>query len=921
MADATARWTRIQTLFEQARARPSDERTAWLRAACGNEPEVYDHVAAMLDGAEHEHDLFSGQALDLLPADLLPSEVLSVSGIGSREGERVGPWVLGARLGSGGMGDVYRAVRADGFDQQAALKLVKPGMDSRAVLARFEAERQILARLQHPGIARFLDGGLTEGRRPYFAMEYVEGEPITDYCDRRRLGVDARLQLFADVCEAVRYAHRSLVVHRDLKPSNILAVEHEEDEAPRPVLLDFGIARVLDDDPDDDHGGGLTRTGQRVLTPSYAAPEQIRGEPPTTATDVFALGSLLYRLLSGARPIETEGRTPVQVEQAVLEDEPIAPSTAVTAAAAQQRGTTADALAKQLRGDLDVICRTALRKEPERRYGSAAELLADVQRHLEGLPIEARPATRTYRLRKFVGRHRGAVVVTAAALVALVALTGVYTARLAAERDRAEAEAATSAQTVAFLRGLFEGANPDARQGLDLTAADLLAAGARRIETDLDGQPDVQAAMHRTIGAVYQDLGAYDSAQVHLERALTLHEALGDPVKIATAQTTLGALLRRTSDLKRSIALHRAALEALQTPRNPSVEDIGAVYVSLGAALHDRGDLDEAEEAYRAALRHLEQADAPQKRDNALNNLSGLLHDRGHIEAAVGIGEQLVAAREALHGPMHTSIALALTGLGVAYHDLGRYDEAEAAYRRAVEIDRALLGDAHPDLAADLNNLGIFLDERGEHEEAEAVFEEALAIKRAVYDADHPQIATTLKSLGFLYTSTEQPEEAERHFQEALAIRRVAYGDGHPAIAEVLGGLGRLYGSQSDYDRAAPAYEEVAATLSEVFGADHPHTVYYQMLYADALHRTGRVREAGVQFEATVPVAREALRTDAARAAQVELFYGHHLAAQGRCAEAATALREAEAVYQQLDDLEATAQVAAALGDCEQGAL
>ncbi|MEL7168434.1 MAG: serine/threonine-protein kinase [Bacteroidota bacterium] len=916
MADATARWTRIQTLFEQAQTRPSDERTAWLRAACGNEPEVYDHVAAMLDGAEHEHDLFSGQALDLLSADLLPSEVLSVSGIGSREGERVGPWVLGARLGSGGMGDVYRAVRADGFDQRAALKLVKPGMDSRAVLARFEAERQILARLQHPGIARFLDGGLTAGGRPYFAMEYVEGEPITDYCDRRSLSVDARLQLFADVCEAVRYAHRSLVVHRDLKPSNILVVEHEEDEAPRPVLLDFGIARVLDgsDHPD----GGFTRTGQRVLTPSYAAPEQIRGEPPTTATDVFALGSLLYRLLSGARPIETKGRTPIQIEKAVLEDEPIAPSTAVTAAAARQRGTTADTLARQLRGDLDVICRTALRKEPERRYGSAAELLADVRRHLGGLPIEARPATRMYRIRKFVGRHRGAVVVTAAALVALVALTGVYTARLAAERDRAEAEAALSAQTVAFLRGLFEGANPDARQGLDLTAADLLAAGASRIEADLNDQPDVQAALHRTIGAVYQDLGAYDSAQVHLERALTLHETFGDPVEVATAQTALGTLLRRTSDLDRSIALHRAALETLQAHRDPNAQDVGAVYTSLGAALHDRGDLDEAEEAYRAALRHLEQANAPQKRDNALNNLSGLLHDRGHIEAAVGIGEQLVAAREELHGPMHTSVALALTGLGVAYHDLGRYDEAEAAYRRAVEIDRALLGDAHPDLAADLNNLGIFLDERGEHEEAEAVFEEALAIKRAVYDADHPQIATTLKSLGFLYTSTEQPEEAERHFQEALAIRRVAYGDGHPAIAEVLGGLGRLYGSQGDYDRAAPAYEEVMTTLRNVFGADHPHTVYYQMLYADALHRTGRVREAGVQFEATVPVAREALRPNAARAAQVELFYGHHLAAQGRCAEAVPVLRDADAAYRQLEDSEAVAEVATVLAVCQQ---
>ena len=398
MADALSRWTRIQTLFEQALERPSDERTAWFRAQCGDDPEMYGHVAAMLDGADDEHDLFGGNALDLVSGDGPGLDLIP-----TREGEPVGPWVLGERIGAGGMGDVYRAHRTDGFEQTAAIKRVKPGMDSGAVLARFEAERQILARLQHPGIARLLGGGLTADERPYFAMELVDGEPITDYCDAHRLGVEARLNLFAQVCEAVRYAHRQLVVHRDLKPSNILVAAGTEDDAPRPVLLDFGIARVLGDDAAD-----LTQTGQRVLTPSYAAPEQIRGEAPTTATDVFALGGLLYRLLSGARPIQTEGRSPVEVERAVLEETPPAPSAAVTSEAADARGTTADALARRLRGDLDVICLTALSKEPERRYGSAAELLADVRRHLDGLPIDARPATRAYRVGKFVRRHRAA---------------------------------------------------------------------------------------------------------------------------------------------------------------------------------------------------------------------------------------------------------------------------------------------------------------------------------------------------------------------------------------------------------------------------------------------------------------------------------------------------------------------------------
>ena len=544
MPVAPDRWTRVQTLFENALDRPPDERSAWLRSVCGNEPDVYREVEALLDGDRHQHALFEGRALDLLGPDdveaaLEQSGAAGASGL-SHEGERVGPWVLGERLGEGGMGAVYRAERADGaFEQTAAVKLVKPGMDSAAVLARFEAERQILARLEHPSIARLLGGGLTADARPYFAMELVEGEPLTDHADAHRLGVGARLRLFARVCEAVRYAHQGLVVHRDLKPSNILVAQGADGEA-EVKLLDFGIARLLGGDAD----ATLTRTGQRILTPGYAAPEQVRGEAPTTATDVYALGGLLYRLLCGDAPIGTEGRTPREVELAVLDETPPRPSTCVTPDAARDRGTTETALARRLRGDLDTVCLKALAKDPARRYGSAAEMLADVRRHLSGLPIEARPASRGYRLRKFVARHRAAVLATAAGVLLLAGVVGAYTVRLATARDQAEGEARRSEEVVAFLKDLLLGASPYEAPGEELTARELVDRGAARVDTALADEPATQAALQALIAEVYMDLGRPEDAVPLYRRALATLEMEGLAPEAATAQRELGRALR-----------------------------------------------------------------------------------------------------------------------------------------------------------------------------------------------------------------------------------------------------------------------------------------------------------------------------------------------------------------------------------------
>jgi len=832
MADVSERWARVQTLFEQARQRPADERTAWLRAACGDDPEAYAHVAAMLDGEAQEHPMFGGHAVDLFPADALTSDLMP-----THEGERVGPWVLGERIGVGGMGAVYRATRVDGFEQAAALKRIKAGMDSGAVLARFEAERQILARLQHPGIARLLDGGLGHDGRPYFAMELVEGEPITDYADRRRLGVAARLALFADVCEAVRYAHHALVVHRDLKPSNILVVE---DEAPRPVLLDFGIARVLGDDVPD-----LTRTGQRVLTPSYAAPEQIRGEAPTTATDVYALGGLLYRLLSGARPIESDGRTPSEVERAVLDVLPPVPSRVVTAEAARQRGTTAEALAKRLRGDLDVICLTALRKEPERRYGSAAELLADVRRHLAGLPIEARPATRAYRLRKFVGRHRAGVLGTAASVVTLVLVVGVYTARLAAERDRVEAEAQTAEAVTQFVTSLFaatdpfESGNPEVDRVRDVRAVDLLDRGAERAAVELADQPEVQTRLRLALGEAYRGLGAYDRAAGVIEAAYARRDEV-PPMLRVEATNTLGSLRWEAGDYDAAERLQRDALAEARRLTTPGAVEPGVLANDLGLVLKARGAHAEAAPLLREALATFRQHYGPDHPfvDVAALNLADVEYALGDADAYERALRE-VLARQRQRGPADASTANTLGRLGnFLVEERGDAEAGEPLLREALDVRRRVLGDDHPYVAVSLNELAGAHLAGGDLDGAIPLFQQALALRRRVLGDDHPHVAYSLVGLGRAYVAAGRPADAEPLFREAVRIREAALPADHELTAETRSLLGASLAAQGR-PGAVDLLRQSAEALRAKLGPDDRRTREAATRLADATGTAG----------------------------------------------------------------------------------
>ncbi|MDX1419471.1 MAG: serine/threonine-protein kinase [Rubricoccaceae bacterium] len=871
----TALWERVEALFSEAVEQPPDARAAFLDRACGGEARLRAEVEGLL--AADEADRALGVEHRLLPDEDEAREHAPT-------GQRVGPYRIEGELGRGGMGVVYRARRADGaFEKTVALKLVKRGMDTDEVLARFRRERQVLAGLDHPGIARLLDAGEAADGRPYLAMEYVEGEPVTAYADRRRLGVEARLHLFEAVCEAVAYAHQRFIVHRDLKPSNILVAE---DDAGRPQvkLLDFGISKLLDPE-----ASGLsvlaTRTDARMLTPAYAAPEQVRGEPVTAATDVYALGELLYELLTGRRAHALNGRTPSEREQAIVEEETPRPSRAIQADAAEVasvRSTPPRRLQRRLRGDLDAICGKALRKAPEQRYASVEALKTDVQRHRDGLPIEARPETAGYRLRTFVRRHR--VGVAAAALVALSLVGGLsvalWQARAAAEeRDAARREADKAQQVTDFLVQVFEEADPRESGGRTRTAQEILNLGAARIESELSGQPEVQAELLGVVGRVYRSMGLYDEALPFLNQAL---------------------------------ALRRSRLGS----RHP---DVAASLSDKANLLRDRGDFAGAEALYREALAigRGHYGDEHPHVAATLDELALNLHYAGRRDESVALHHEALALRRRLLGPDHLDVAASLNNLAGALDNQADAEEAEALYREALAIRRRLLGPTHPDIAVTLNNVAVILRQRGDLAGAEPLYREALDIWRAHYGDAHPHVASGLNNLAALLRTRGDLDAAEALYREALAIRRRAHGAQHPDVAVSLNNLGKLLYTRREYAAAEPLYREAIAMWQALYGEAYPHLstglrnlADVRLAIGDSGGAEALYRRAVAQYRATWPAGHP-------KTGEALVALGRCLLTRGQAAEAESVLEEGHRLLQAAlgADDPATQDARAALGE------
>jgi serine/threonine-protein kinase len=776
---------RLEQLLDEALERMPEDRATFLDAACrDDDPAIRRELEALLDLHEQAETYF-----DQLSSDIVAVAALEID---SAPGARlqIGPYQTIEAIGHGGMGAVYRAQRVDGaYEHQVAVKLLHQDMDSPELRARFLCERQILADLAHDRIAHLLDGGVTTEGRPYFVMEHIAGVPITAYCRQQRLTLIELLRLFLEVIEAVTYLHTNLVVHRDLKPSNILV-----DANGHVKLLDFGIAKLIDDS----EPAATTRTAERMMTPQYAAPEQLLGRPITTATDVYALGVLLYELLTGQRPHD---RAAVD-ERSIARESTTAPSNVLRSGRAGH--VTAEPHAeddgpspqvatawRRIRGDLDAICLKALRAEPEARYRSAEQLGEDLQRYVKGLPVQARRGTFAYRVGKLVQRHRYAALAAAAALLLLIAgFAHERTLRAAAEEAEREAqqEAAKAVAVSEFLRELLSSSNPNQAQGREVTVAEVLDRAASRIDegSELAEQPEVEAAVRRTIGHTYTSLRKLDEALPHLQRAVELHGGLD--------------------------SRHPEALKA--------IGDLGALYTRM-----DR--YEEAEALLRKviALRTEINGAEHQLTLIAMNRLADLYWSRGAYDEVEAIDRKTLEIRRRTLGEEHAETIQSLNGLAATLFTRGEYAEAARLFEHALEIDRKNLGPDHPHTLMLANNLAAAHLELGDYSEAEPVLRSVAQRQLRVHGESHGQTSTAFHNLGVTLLHMARYEAAEEALSKASAIRERLSGshsEGHLYSHSFLADVYRLQGR---FEAAKEAYQQVVADQREHIGAEHEHTL------------------------------------------------------------------------------------------------
>jgi len=863
------RWQKVLSIFHEALDRPADERDALLEEACSGDSALRQDVARLLDADARASILETGA----------PGLRLAIERDRLADTE-IGPYHVDTEIGRGGMGVVYRATRTD-IGSIVALKMLRERFPSTERVERFLQEQQVLGRLQHPSIARFLDAGLTVDGTPFFVMEYVDGTPITKAC--RDLGLRDRLERFLDVCDAVQHAHRQLVVHRDIKPSNVFVTPDGEVK-----LLDFGIAKLLKED------ARLTQTSERLLTPAYAAPEQVRAEDVSTATDVYALGALLYEMLAEVRPLDVDGLAFPEAAERIIKDEPAPPS--------RRAASTGSLLSPtRLHGDLDTICLTALRKEPDRRYASVEALRDDVERFLASRPITARPDSLSYRAAKFVRRNRAWAVASTAALLVLGAVLTFYTARLTEERDRATEQAAIAESVTAFLVETLEEGDPNSAAGDTLTIYDVVdraeeRAGSladeplvqanvldaigrvRYIHGDLEpadslftralalrrealraGHPDIAASLNH-IAEVRSMQGRYASADSLLETSLALYQHSDEEAETMIHPLRLLAKVRyRQGQSAAADSLYERVLEMQRRTQTLTAEGVADVHQERGMAKFQQGDYEGAAHTYREAIRRFEQVhpDGHHATASAMANLASIERVAGNYDAAAeGYRESLTLTQRIL-GERHINVALIQNNLAVTYYRQGRVEQAAAMMRQNLELRQDLLGPDHPAVATAHNNLGDMLRALGDPAAAEAQFRTALKIRQTTLGPDHARTLTTRHNLATLFAERGDRSRAEKIWRDVLDRLRNTLGSEHPRVARVLQGMGTMYASAGDYAAAGAAYRE-ALSIREQATPEHEATVSLHLLLGDVLRAQGRFEEAEPYIVDGVALARSA---------------------------------------------------------------
>jgi serine/threonine-protein kinase len=824
------RWQQIETIFQSALDCGLDTRNAFLDSSCAGDRELRREVESLL--ASLQDASFTDS-----PAFLEGTRLLEHRASELLINRKVGPYRILRELGHGGMAVVYLGARADeAYEKQVAIKVLAAGFDCEDIIQRFRSERQILATLDHPNITRLLDGGATEDGLPYLVMEYIEGDPIDQYCDMRKLSVSDRLRLFQEVCAAVGYAHRNLVVHRDIKPSNVLVTREGV-----PRLLDFGIAKLL--------APGLvpaaTMTALHPLTPEYASPEQIRGEPITTASDVYSLGVLLYRLLTARRPYRVDAASIRRLEHAICEEEPEKPSVAVlrvaeangeTGVASTQAAVpegSVDKLRRRLAADLDNIVLMAMRKEPQRRYASPDQLSDDISRHLKHLPVIARPDTRSYRLSKFIRRNRTEVIAAAIIFITLVAGLAITLRQgqvARQQRDRASLEHAKAARINAFLKEMISysgvsGVSPTHKH--DATVEDMLDDAAGRVEKELNDQPEVKAEMLATIGTTYEGLAKYDLATRFLRKAYDLDVNLYglDSLQTGSVMYVLGNLCYLTGDYAGALAWFQKALPIYRKHANdPDLEARTLVGMLSDAAFVNRaaGNLDDAEALWREALSYGPRLPAENHAQAITPKtfLAQLYLGRGDLERADALASE-ASSELRTWGRDRFSLGQSLIDLGNIRCAEKRYPEAESLIEEGTDLYVQVQGANHPNVAFGLTSLAWAYYYDGKYSLAEGAAHKALKIVELLPNGSHYR-AGVFGPLGLSLNKTGRSKEAEGFLREALASYQQNTPKGSYPMAVALGNLGEFLVDQKRYAEAEPLLIESYETIKSIHVPQSP---------------------------------------------------------------------------------------------------
>jgi len=803
-----AQWERAQALFHSAAELPERERPPFLRDACTGDDALLHEVLAML-----EEDAQGSSLLDRGVAAAAHSLLGGHSPVLPRA--NFGPYHLTRVLGEGGMGIVYLA-RRDDLGSEAAIKILRDAWLSPARRERFASEQRTLAQLHHPSIAQLHDADTLPDGTPWFVMEYVDGVPLTEYCRSHSTSLSNRLRLFRAVCEAVQHAHSHAVIHRDLKPSNILVAR---DGAIK--LLDFGIAKQLEslDLPADQ-----TQTGLRLMTPAYAAPEQFLGGQLGTHTDVYALGVILYELLTGRMPFDLSECTPSEVATTITGHAPDRPSLAVRATRGSSRevpGTAA--LSRVSWADLDVLCLTAMHKDPARRYRTVYALMRDVDHYLNGEPLEARRDTVRYRASKFVRRNARTVAAAALVCAGVVGLVAFYTVRLARARNTAVAEAARTGRIQTFMMNLFEGGDETAGPADTLHVVTLVRRGLREARS-LDGEPAAQAELYETLGSIYQKLGNLPLADTLLRAALVQRRSLygsGHP-DVAQSLVALGMLRDAQANYDEAERLVREGLDLEERQPIPDRATVARTTAALGQILEDRG-------AYDRAIPVLEHAVALQSSSASLTaDLSASMTElanshfyAGHLAVSDSLNRRVLEIDRRLYGEHHPNVANDLINLGAIQFEFGHFADAERFYREATSIIAGFYGPNHQETASAFTMLGRALLSEGRDAEADSMLVRALAIQERVYGPVHPRVASTLNELGKIAEHRGRLDEAEGDFSRMADIYKSVYHDRHYLIGIALSNLAGVYQKRGELARAEGVFRDVIRRYGEVLEPDH----------------------------------------------------------------------------------------------------